>query len=865
MRHVPVVSILLALLVSACTSFDSLDRNVCGNGVIENGEDCDSSDASCVRCAVSCSADGDCPTTSYACGTDGLCHAPGGTLAAPQSAGPFQVNDFTISDIDRDGAGDVVGLSRTSIVVRDGDPSGLLGSGVSLVTPFQNGRPAFGDLDGDSSLDVTMSTPDGLVTFTSPLGQLTPFPVQSRLGESNGQLELFGLYRVSFAALGAFLKTADDRVLVGVFDFASNNFDNFVLPCDLNIRASTFTELSYDVYRISKDEDTNSELLMSITASTTGGASKTCVMVIKKSPNGKASFTNVTPGTAVGLTGRAVLVDNDFDVDRCPGVMSAVSAGGFKYWDGTRSLGECTLAASPTNFVPTGITPGATLIGRFPLIPAISLAANDVIVFSDGIYVLTVVGVSKIYTSTRKIARSDYGDLNGDGRVDGVVASENEDDIDILYRTVNPGYQLVRLDTASRVSSLTIADYDGNGIDDIAYTELIDEYERLEVSFCTIDRPLEPIAVGAFPNNISIVRLQVADSVDQQGLAADLAVLTLGNGNRPPTVTLLHGSPQRTMLPYYDPTPDSTDFFDKRKPYVFRGAVIGQFANNDPLADVVGIGVPVIGHPNNASNPPINAWVMRGTVVGPDGTPSAGKPMSGLADCARGSSTNLCVDNTLYLPFPAAGHDVVIGIDSSDPPRAGVVDPASVNGTLVVTPNTAITSGVPAASVVRSAYATDLDGDGVAELLVSYAPRPGTPGRGAVKTCVVTGGVPGSCEDLVPAILDKVPGALACVDAAPSRIYYRDPFSPVTVGSDLVVLCRGNGLSMLERVRTTADGLAVEELSRVPELLEALHVGDVTGDGLDDVAAIANDHGAQTLEVFRQCSSRDASTCRGGQ
>lgn len=70
---------------------------------------------------------------------------------------------------------------------------------------------------------------------------------------------------------------------------------------------------------------------------------------------------------------------------------------------------------------------------------------------------------------------------------------------------------------------------------------------------------------------------------------------------------------------------------------------------------------------------------------------------------------------------------------------------------------------------------------------------------------------------------------------------------------------------MLERVRTTAGGLEIEELSRVPEQLEALHVGDVTGDGLDDVAAIANDHGAQTLEVFRQCSSRDASTCRGGK
>ncbi len=859
MRHV----LVLSLLLSACTSFESLDRNVCGNGLIENGEDCDSSDASCVRCAVTCSDADDCPNASYACGADGLCHAPGGTLAPPASAGPFQVNDFTITDVGGDGAGDVVGLSRSSIVVRNGDPSGMLGTGVSLVTPFQTGRPAFGDLDNDGSLDVTMSTPDGLVTYTSPLGELTPFPVQSRLGES-AQLDLAGLYRVSYAALGAFLKTADDRLLLAVFDFTNTNLDNVVLPCNLNFTASTFSEQSYDVNRLSGDEDANTEVVFSITAKTVAGATRTCVLVIRKSATGKASFTDITPANATNLTGRAVLVDNDFDPDRCPGLMSAVTTGGFKYWDGARSLGECTLAANPTNFVPTGITPGATLIGRFPLTPAIALVANDAIVFSDGIYVLTVAGVPKIYSSTRKIARADYGDLNGDGRIDGVVASEGEDDIDILYRTVDPGYQLVRLDTASRISSLTIGDFDGNGIEDIAYTELIEEYERLEVAFCTTDRPLAPVAVGAFPNNISIVRLQVSDSVDQQALAADLAVLTLANASRPATVTLLHGSPQRTMLPYYDPSPDSTDFFDPRKPYVFRGAVVGHFANNDTLTDVVGLGVPLIGHANNAGSPPIKTWVMRGTVIGPDGTSSEGKPVSGLVDCARGPSLALCVDNALYLPFPSGTHDVVLGIDASDPPRAGIADPGSVNGMLVVTGNAAVTSGVPAGSIVRSAYSTDLNGDAALELLVSFSPRPGTPGRGAVKTCAVTGGVPGSCQDLVPAILEKVPGATACVDAAPSRIYYRDPFSAVTTGTELVVLCRGGGLSMIERVRITPDGLEVEELSRVPELLEALRVGDVTGDGLDDIAALSNDHGAQTLEVFRQCSSRDASVCRGG-
>ena len=48
MRH---ALMLLVMSTAACTSFDTLGRNVCGNGLIEPGEDCDSSDASCVRCA----------------------------------------------------------------------------------------------------------------------------------------------------------------------------------------------------------------------------------------------------------------------------------------------------------------------------------------------------------------------------------------------------------------------------------------------------------------------------------------------------------------------------------------------------------------------------------------------------------------------------------------------------------------------------------------------------------------------------------------------------------------------------------------------------------------------------------------------
>jgi hypothetical protein len=128
---------------------------------------------------VVCTRSSECPTTDYTCGTDGLCHAPGGALGPPGAAGSFLVDDFAITDVDHDGAGDVLGFARTSILVRHGDAGGLLARSDILFTPSQSGPPALGDLDGDGSLDVTLATPDGLVTYTSAFGELSPLDIQS--------------------------------------------------------------------------------------------------------------------------------------------------------------------------------------------------------------------------------------------------------------------------------------------------------------------------------------------------------------------------------------------------------------------------------------------------------------------------------------------------------------------------------------------------------------------------------------------------------------------------------------------------------------------------------------------------------------
>src|SRR5438067_10143037 len=93
------------VVLVGCTTFDPIPRGTCGNGLLEPGEDCDSSAASCVKCAVTCRTATDCPTSDYACGVDGFCHAPGGALAAPINAGAFEATDLRVTDIDQDRIG----------------------------------------------------------------------------------------------------------------------------------------------------------------------------------------------------------------------------------------------------------------------------------------------------------------------------------------------------------------------------------------------------------------------------------------------------------------------------------------------------------------------------------------------------------------------------------------------------------------------------------------------------------------------------------------------------------------------------------------------------------------------------------------
>src|SRR5688500_6306671 len=114
---------ILVLVCGACSDLGTIATGVCGNGAIEPGEDCDHPDPNrCVACELRCEGgDAPCPA-GYACAADGFCRAPSGVFY-PGASAPFAVTDFAVSDVNFDGAGDVMGTTSTSITVLQGDPT----------------------------------------------------------------------------------------------------------------------------------------------------------------------------------------------------------------------------------------------------------------------------------------------------------------------------------------------------------------------------------------------------------------------------------------------------------------------------------------------------------------------------------------------------------------------------------------------------------------------------------------------------------------------------------------------------------------------------------------------------------------------
>lgn len=180
MRRSFLLLALLPLLVTpACLELQTLEQGVCGNGVVDSGEDanglptgedCDGhaqGDFSCRPptgtwpCSFNC-FEGKCPV-GYGCGTDDVCRRPVPTFGlAPFTHGPSQAQELYSGDFDADGRTDILGVepgrARINFV---GDTDVLQQVSVPALA-----RPAIGRLGALTTPDeegISLDTTDDLV------------------------------------------------------------------------------------------------------------------------------------------------------------------------------------------------------------------------------------------------------------------------------------------------------------------------------------------------------------------------------------------------------------------------------------------------------------------------------------------------------------------------------------------------------------------------------------------------------------------------------------------------------------------------------------------------------------------------------
>ena len=175
MRPAPLVVVALLATSPGCTVLPNLERNVCGNRIVEpdSGEDCDGGSRA-TRCGAPRSAFAcrllcdpsvlppDCPD-GYGCGSDGVCREPTGefqeaTLLSPRSSAELATGDF-----DADGRDDVVLLSDVLGPIRTVDIARYDPVEPSLTSlPGLHTEPVVGRFNADSFDDVAFTSVDAL-------------------------------------------------------------------------------------------------------------------------------------------------------------------------------------------------------------------------------------------------------------------------------------------------------------------------------------------------------------------------------------------------------------------------------------------------------------------------------------------------------------------------------------------------------------------------------------------------------------------------------------------------------------------------------------------------------------------------------
>jgi hypothetical protein len=605
------------LVLGACTRLPGIPSGECGNGVIEPPEDCDSfppegggvcrEQGSLGECHLDCTVEGGgtCPP-GWGCEVSGICRPPTGGFEPVRD---FEIGSASVlasGDFDGDGRADVMSLETP-------DPIGVT-------------RLAFHYFDERASLTDSAAFPREMI---APVLTMLPGDTlsdvvftDSRVGVLLGRAdrswvpETFSSYRVPGGAVRT-LSVSDGPVqdtsgfavftsfqgVVGIYvpDALNNGLPRLLAPLDAPIDSLVGDPIGGKVIEASSSPC--KQIVLAKRGDTAFSLFDVCA---QDAVNGAAIWREepvelrvaLDPPQPIAFNPKFVDLNGDAHLDVLVGSAERLYAA---YGDGL------TLANAVPYEVPVAREEAELMVGRPRGMP---LAAGDVtgdgapdFVFDDRVLLSapnTTAGFDYFAAleGTGPWSAALIADLNANGAPDIVAVSNERPGVTFLNGTATRDMTGFVIRTARPVNLLATGDFDGDLIEDLAFTQDGPSDVSVMIGYGqAFGPPLTPARVARLEN---IEQMQPF----RNGL---LSSLTLSSGEevegeRIGVLTLLEGSGDRIPVALYDLTTFGADSsaIGSASIRVLAGGFVSS-TRDDVLA---------LGFKDNATNPELEYWLL---------------------------------------------------------------------------------------------------------------------------------------------------------------------------------------------------------------------------------------------------------------
>jgi hypothetical protein len=598
--------------VAACAPFDDLERDVCGNRIVELArEDCDGSleaglgqGLSCrppgavAECRLDCSAAGALCPEGMRCGTDSVCRATTGLFAQPVVLDPTEVADLRGVDFDGDRRDDVIALRSEGLVVARLDDARAT-SETSLLGAIS--MPALGALDDDALVDLVWADAGAILARGAAEEGVVVTPVPSLLVGEQAPLYLVDALPLGTSGLPLDLRGDEpvawnerDRrfelqlrteapVPLGSLDAGLDAWVELPVP-DAGRRRAV---LSADL--IEGPTSPCEELVVVHARALASDAIASVVSLCRDEagaivPNagvGAVPVVEIEPQGGDALSGGALVVDLNLD-GHLDVALRGTESLFVAYGDGTGQFHDSPCLGSPTN-VAVPIVAGklegfggnvslrdARVLADFDGDGCVDVANGSGVRFARSCVSDDPTCPSAPFHVLEPFAAASptfaggwlhvaAGDFDGDGSLDLVGARDSSvnEGVDFFAGGGERSFTYTRLDPGAPTRGLVVGDFDGDGLHDLAQlSALSDTEDRVLALFGrAFEAPTDVVTLGDLPR---VEALDVGDVVVGTTAfdAASELVTTSSLADGSLAVTLFVGASSRQLYaPFFCPIP----------------------------------------------------------------------------------------------------------------------------------------------------------------------------------------------------------------------------------------------------------------------------------------------------------------------